>query len=219
MMEIKLFKKVLASNDALAESLRAVLDTHHILGINLMSAPGSGKTSLVEKTIDRLSLDKRIFVIEGDIKGDLDAQRITKKGVGCLQLNTQTECHLDAFMLSQAYPQIDLSQVDLLLVENVGNLVCPAEFNLGTHYNVMLLSTPEGSDKPEKYPLMFSKADILLINKVDLLPYVDFDFEKLQRALNRLKPTLPIVKLSCKTGEGIDAWLAWLNSKFPDTRR
>jgi hydrogenase nickel incorporation protein HypB len=219
MTEIRLLKKVLASNDALAEEHRALLDQHHILALNLMSGPGSGKTSLVEATIDRIRDRTRIFVIEGDIKGDLDARRVAKKGVGCLQINTQTECHLDAFMLSQAYPKIDLRQIDLLLIENVGNLVCPAEFNLGTHYNVMLLSTPEGSDKPEKYPLMFSKADILLINKIDLTPYVNFDFEGLARALKRLKPGLPIMKISCKTGEGLDEWLGWLSSKLQPKRR
>lgn len=219
MTELRLLKKVLASNDALAETFRKALDKNRVLALNIMSAPGSGKTALLEQTLDRLAPRTRIFVIEGDIKGDLDAQRIIRKGVGCLQVNTQTECHLDAFMLSQAYPQIDLTGIDLLFIENVGNLVCPAEFNLGTHYNVMILSTPEGSDKPEKYPLMFSKADILLINKIDLLPFVDFNFTNLQQALHRLKPALPIIKISCKTGEGIDEWLGWLESKLLEKRR
>lgn len=214
MTRLTVLKKVLASNDALATEHRALFDRHRVLGLNLMSAPGSGKTSLVERTVERLRERHRIFVIEGDIRGDLDARRVIDKKVDCLQINTQTGCHLDAFMLGQALPRIDLAGIDLLIVENVGNLVCPAEFQLGTHYNVVLLSTPEGSDKPEKYPLMFSRADVLLVNKIDLLPYVDFSFDTFEESLRRLKPDLPIITISCKTGEGIDRWLGWLESKL-----
>jgi hydrogenase nickel incorporation protein HypB len=214
MTEIKVLQKVLASNDALAQTHRKIFDQNSVIAINIMSAPGSGKTSLLEHTIDQLKKEKRIFVIEGDIKGDLDAKRLLKKGIDCFQINTQGQCHLDGFMLSQVMPKIDFKKIDLLFIENVGNLVCPAEFNLGTHYNVMVLSTPEGSDKPIKYPLMFSKADLLIINKIDLLPYVKFDFESLVKSLKKLNPKLTLIKLSCKTGEGIGEWVDWLRQKL-----
>ncbi len=214
MPEVKVLQKVLASNDALALTHRKIFDQYSIIAINIMSAPGSGKTSLLEKTFENIKNKKKFFVIEGDIKSDLDTKRILKKGVDCIQINTQGACHLDGFMLSQILPKIDLSKFDLLFIENVGNLVCPAEFDLGTHYNVMLLSTPEGSDKPIKYPLMFSKADLLIINKIDLLPFVQFDFDSLVKSLKKLYPKLDLIKLSCKTGDGINCWIKWLETKL-----
>ncbi len=214
MPEVKVLQKVLASNDALALTHRKIFDQYSIIAINIMSAPGSGKTSLLEKTFENIKNKKKFFVIEGDIKSDLDTKRILKKGVDCIQINTQGACHLDGFMLSQILPKIDLSKFDLLFIENVGNLVCPAEFDLGTHYNVMLLSTPEGSDKPIKYPLMFSKADLLIINKIDLLPFVQFDFDSLVKSLKKLYPKLDLIKLSCKTGDGINYWIKWLETKL-----
>jgi len=214
MPEVKVLQKVLASNNALALTHRKIFDQNSVTTINIMSAPGSGKTSLLEQTIERMKNNKRIFVIEGDIKGDLDAKRVLKMGVNCIQINTQGACHLDGFMLSQVLPKIDLRKIDLLFVENVGNLVCPAEFDLGTHYNVMILSTPEGSDKPIKYPLMFSKADLLIINKIDLLPYVQFDFDGLVKSLKKLNPKLNLIKLSCKSGNGINDWINWLETKL-----
>jgi len=224
---IAVFRKVLASNDALARAQREQLDAAGVLGINIMSAPGSGKTSLVERTVTALKRDYRIQVIEADIQGDLDARRVARLGVECVQINTQGDCHIDSLMLQSVLPQLlrssdfELRHSDfpkLLLVENVGNLVCPAEFQLPTHYNVTILSVPEGSDKPVKYPLMFLKSDILLINKVDLLPYVDFDFRQLGRALKRIKPELPILRISTKTGQGLDRWLFWLRAKLKTTR-
>ena len=215
MAQIKVLRKVLASNDALAQSHRKIFDQNSVTVINIMSAPGSGKTSLLEQTIERMKYDKKkIFIIEGDIKGDLDAQRVMKKGVNCIQINTQGACHLDSFMLSHVLPKIDWKKIDLLFIENVGNLVCPAEFDLGAHHNVMILSTPEGSDKPVKYPLMFSKTDLLIINKIDLLPYVKFDYNGLVESLKKLNPKLKLIKLSCNTGEGFKDWLFWLNSKL-----
>lgn len=210
-MRIKILEKVLATNDSLALAHRRLFDKNRVTAINIMSAPGSGKTSLIEKTLPLLK-NKRIFIIEGDIKGDLDAKRLSKLGAKCLQINTQSACHLDAFMLSQALPKIDLKKIDLLLIENVGNLVCPAEFNLGVHYNVMILSTPEGSDKPQKYPLMFSKSDLLIINKIDLLNFVDFNFLELKKSIKRINPKIKIIKLSCKTGQGIEEWISWLKN-------
>jgi hydrogenase nickel incorporation protein HypB len=214
MPKVKVLKKVLASNDALAQTNRKIFKANSLTTINLMSAPGSGKTSLLEQTVDRLKKKIKIFVIEGDIQGNLDAKRIIKKNIDCIQINTQGACHLDGFMLSQVLPKINLKQYNLLFVENVGNLVCPAEFDLGTDYNVMLLSTPEGSDKPIKYPLMFSKADLLIINKIDLLPYVQFDFDGVTQAIKKLNPKLKVIKISCKTDEGIEEWLDWLKNKM-----
>ncbi|MEO0072241.1 MAG: hydrogenase nickel incorporation protein HypB [candidate division WOR-3 bacterium] len=209
-MELKVLQRVMASNDAIANEYRTLLKKHHITMINFMSAPGSGKTSLLERTISEFKNRCRIAVVEGDIKGDLDAQRILRVGVPVYQINTEGACHLDAFMLSQVIPKIDLSSIDTLFIENVGNLVCPAEFYIGADYNVMLLSTPEGSDKPAKYPLMFSKADVLLVNKIDLIPYVNFDFTELTSSLQALKPELKIFKVSCKTGQGLSDWYQWL---------
>jgi hydrogenase nickel incorporation protein HypB len=219
MKRIKVFKPVLASNDALAEAQRKLLDAAGVVGINIMSAPGSGKTSLVERTVEALKSEYRIHVIEGDIKGDLDARRVAAKGVECIQINTQGDCHIDSLMLAQVLPLVDLKNLDLLIVENVGNLVCPAEFKLPTHFNVTLLSTPEGSDKPTKYPLMFARSDLLLVNKIDLLPYVTFDFKQMAQAIKRIKPKLPIYRVSTKTGEGLEQWLEWLSKKLGSGRR
>jgi hydrogenase nickel incorporation protein HypB len=214
MAEIKLMRRVLASNDALVAAQRQLLDRHGVLGINIMSGPGAGKTTLVERTAEALGRKYRIQVIEGDIQGDLDARRVTAKGVGCVQINTQGACHLDGLMLGPAIEGIDFAKLDLLLIENVGNLVCPAEFALPAHHNVTVISTPEGSDKPVKYPLMFSKSDALVINKLDLLPYVDFDMPALKRVARKLKPGIAFIEMSARTGEGVDKWVAWLEEKL-----
>jgi hydrogenase nickel incorporation protein HypB len=214
-------RRVLASNDALAAAQLKELDRHGVLGINLMSGPGAGKTSLVERTAEALGRKYRIQVIEGDIQGDLDARRVAAKGVRCVQINTQGACHLDGLMLGPAMGEIDFAKLDLLLIENVGNLVCPAEFALPAHYNVTVISTPEGSDKPVKYPLMFSKSDVLIINKMDLLPYVDFDLPALKKVVRKLKPGITFIEMSAKTGDGVDKWVTWLEQKLRarDNRR
>jgi hydrogenase nickel incorporation protein HypB len=219
MPEIKLMRRVLASNDALAEAQRKELDRHGVLGVNIMSGPGAGKTSLVERTADALSGKYRIQVIEGDIQGDLDARRVAAKGVRCIQINTQGACHLDGLMLGPAMGEIDFADLDLLLIENVGNLVCPAEFMLPVHYNVTVISTPEGSDKPVKYPLMFSKSDVIVINKIDLLPHVDFDVAALKKAVRKLRPGITFIEMSAKTGKGVDKWVAWLEKRLSDRRK
>ncbi|MBS4015280.1 MAG: hydrogenase nickel incorporation protein HypB [Candidatus Latescibacteria bacterium] len=216
-MRIQVLNRVLASNDALANEYRKEFDKNKITAINIMSAPGSGKTALLEQTLKEIKNKINTFVIEGDIKGDLDAQRVAKAGGRVYQINTDGACHLDAFMISQVLPKIKTKKIDLLFIENVGNLVCPAEFYIGAHYNVMLLSTPEGADKPVKYPLMFSKADLLIINKIDLLPYVNFDFKSLEKSLKTIKPSLDLLKISCKTGEGLTDWYQWLASHLPQT--
>ncbi len=219
MAEIRLMQRILASNDALAEEQLNLLNRHRVLSINIMSGPGAGKTSLIERTVQRLKDRYRIWVIEGDIQGDLDARRVAAQGVNCTQLNTQGACHLDGMMLAPAFNTIDLRNLDLLLIENVGNLVCPAEFRLPAHYNVTIISTPEGSDKPEKYPLMFSRSDVIIINKIDLLPHVDFNVEQFSRAVRKLKPRVPIIQLSCRTGEGLKGWLDWLEAAGKKFRR
>lgn len=219
MAEIKLMRRVLASNDALVAAQRELLDRHGVLGINIMSGPGAGKTSLVERTAEALGRKYRMQVIEGDIQGDLDARRVTAKGVNCVQINTQGACHLAGLMLGPAIAGIDFAKLDLLLIENVGNLVCPAEFALPAHYNVTVISTPEGSDKPVKYPLMFSKSDALVINKLDLLPYVDFDLAALKKAVRKLRPGITFIEMSARTGEGVDKWVAWLEEKLLSRRK
>jgi len=219
MPKIELMRRVLASNDALAAAQRKELDRHGALGINIMSGPGAGKTSLVERTAEGLGRKYRIQVIEGDIQGDLDARRVTAKGVGCVQINTQGACHLDGMMLGPAMAEIDFGGLDLLIIENVGNLVCPAEFVLPVHYSVTVISTPEGSDKPVKYPLMFSKSDVIVINKLDLLPHVDFDLPALKKAVRKLKPGITFIELSARTGVGVDKWVAWLEQKLRAHRK
>ncbi len=218
MSEIRLMKQVLASNDALAREQLALLDRHGVLGVNMMSGPGAGKTSLIERTVEALGRKLRIYVIEGDIQGSLDAERVAAKGAPVTQLNTQGACHLDAMMLAAALPGIDFAHLDLLIIENVGNLVCPAEFALPAHYNVTLLSTPEGSDKPAKYPLMFTKSDVIVVNKMDLLEHVSFDVDGFERSVRRLKPDVPILRLSTKTGDGLDKWLGWLEAKVSERK-
>ncbi len=214
MAEIPVMRRVLASNDALAARQLEELNRHKVVSVNIMSGPGAGKTTLVERTIEALGRTVRIHVIEGDIQGDLDAQRVITRGAACTQINTQGACHLDALMLEPALAGIDFADVDLLLIENIGNLVCPAEFTLPAHANVTLVSTPEGSDKPAKYPLMFSKSDLVVITKIDLLPYVDFDADAVKTSVHRLKPVLPIIELSCRTGAGLDRWLDWLEDQL-----
>ncbi len=219
MPKIELMRRVLASNDALAAAQRERLDRHGVLGINIMSGPGAGKTSLVERTAEALGSKYRMQVIEGDIQGDLDACRVAAKGVRVIQINTQGACHLDGLMLGPAMEQIDFQDLDLLIIENVGNLVCPAEFALPAHFNVTVISTPEGSDKPVKYPLMFSKSDVVVINKMDLLPHVDFDLAALKKAVRKLRPAITFIEMSAKTGNGVDKWVAWLERKLGGRRK
>ena len=209
-MKISVVRNILEANDRIAQQNRDLFDEYGLFVINLMSSPGAGKTSLLERTIDVLKDRFKIGVIEGDIQSSQDAERIASKGVPAVQINTDGACHLDGNMIRDALPEFDLSQLDLLMVENVGNLVCPAEFNMGEDHKVMILSVAEGDDKPEKYPLMFHESSVLLINKVDLLPHVDCDIEKIKEVSLRIHPDLTIFEISCKTGEGIDQWAKWL---------
>jgi hydrogenase nickel incorporation protein HypB len=201
---------ILGANEEKAKKNRKLLDKHHNLLINIMSSPGAGKTSLIIQTINRFKDKIRIAVIEGDIASTIDADKISKQDIPVIQINTAGACHLDANMIEKALDKLALEQNDLVIIENVGNLVCPAEFALGAHKNIMLLSVPEGDDKPHKYPLMFTEADMVLINKIDVLPYFDFDVNAFSDAVSGLNPSAGILPVSAKTGEGLKPWFSWL---------
>lgn len=208
---VPVVEKILSANDRLAAENRALLEAAGVKAINIMASPGAGKTSLIEQTIKRLLPSMRLAVIDGDIATSLDADRAQAAGAIAIQVNTGGECHLDAYMVNSALRQLDLAGIDLLIVENVGNLVCPASFQLGTHKNVLVASVPEGDDKPYKYPGMYRGVDALVINKIDLLPYLTFDMAYFRRGIAMLNPGLVTFPLSCQTGEGLDAWIAWLS--------
>ena len=221
-MEIKVLtikENILDTNTENARRNQSRLDEHGILTVNVMSSPGAGKTSLILQTIDRLRTKTRVAVIEGDIASSLDAEMIYDKGAPVVQINTAGGCHLDSNMAEKALDNLSLEEIDLLIIENVGNLICPAEFDLGEHKKVMLLSTPEGSDKPYKYPLMFIEADVVLVNKVDLLPHLDFDIGAFNKAVTGLNPNTKIFNVSCKTGEGLEAWLSWLQNEIKQMKK
>ena len=213
-MEIKVLKDILGANEQIAKGNRELLDSHGIFAVNLMSSPGAGKTSLILETIKRLKGKVKIGVIEGDVSSSLDAEKVGKEGVPVIQINTGGECHLDANMLSNALSHLPLQDIKLLFIENVGNLICPAEFALGEHKKVLISSLPEGDDKPFKYPLMFHIADIVLINKIDLLPYLNFNIEAFSRAIKGINEKVEIFPLSCANGQGIEKWVSWLLSQI-----
>lgn len=209
-MKIKVVTKILEANDRIAEENRKTFKDSGVFVINLMGTPGAGKTSLLEKTISGLNGRIKVAVIEGDIAGMDDALRIHSLSVPVVQINTGGACHLDANMISSAISDITLKGLDLLIIENVGNLVCPAEFNVGEDIKVMVLGITEGHDKPLKYPLMFKESSVLILNKIDLLPYVDSDIERIKKDALSLNPKLKIFEVSCKTGQGIDKWTEWV---------
>jgi hydrogenase nickel incorporation protein HypB len=213
-VKVSVVKNVLDANDRIAAQNRELFDKNKVYVINLMSSPGAGKTSLVERTILALRDKYRIGVIEGDIQDTYDADRIAKLNIPVVQINTGGACHIDGNMIREALPIFDLSKTDLLIVENVGNLVCPAEFKIGENVKIMLLSTPEGADKPAKYPLMFQESAALLINKIDLMPYVDFDLGKAKHDALSLHKDLKIFEVSCKAATGLDGWIAWLTERI-----
>ncbi|MEZ4666367.1 MAG: hydrogenase nickel incorporation protein HypB [Anaerolineae bacterium] len=219
MTRIPVVEKILGANDRLAEENRARLDTAGVYAINLMASPGAGKTSLIEQTVRQLSGQLRLGVIDGDIATSLDAERAERAGALSVQINTGGDCHLDAVMVHSALSELPLSDIDLLIVENVGNLICPANFQLGTHKSVLIASVPEGDDKPYKYPGIYRGVDALVINKIDLLPYVTYDLAYFQRGVEILNPGLKIFPISCRTGEGIDIWLSWIKEMVTTFQR
>lgn len=210
---IPVIRNILEANDRLAAQLRKIYVDHGLLVLNLMSSPGAGKTSLLERTLTDLRETLRMAVIEGDLQTNNDAMRVAATGAAVVQINTDGGCHLDSSMILEALKQMDLTELDVLFIENVGNLVCPAEFDLGEAAKVTLLSVTEGDDKPEKYPLMFAQSKVLLLNKVDLLPYVDFSLEKAARFARALNPEILIFPVSCRTGEGLEPWYNWLRTE------
>lgn len=205
-------RKVLERNDALAAGNRLALARHGIFAINLVSSPGAGKTSLLERTIETLRGALRLAVVEGDVQTDLDAQRVARYGVPVVQIVTNGGCHLEARLVQDALAQLDLDGTDVLVIENVGNLVCPANFDLGEAMKVVVLSTTEGDDKPLKYPAMFQRASVLVINKIDLVPYTNADVAVMRRNALAVNPGLAIFETSCRTGQGLDAWTGWLRA-------
>lgn len=217
-MKVKVLQNILDANTQMAQKNQRLLDNHRILALNIMSSPGAGKTSLILKTIARLKDKTRIAVIEGDIASTIDADRISAQGVAVVQINTGGGCHLDANMVENALNNLKLNEIDLLFIENVGNLVCPAAFRLGEHKRVVLLSVPEGDDKPIKYPMMFAESEAVVINKTDLLPLLDFDLEAFKRKVIGLNPDVEIFQLSAKTGQGLDPWLSWLEAELKSLR-
>ncbi len=214
MSQIKVVKNILDANNRIANENRNLFNDKNIFVINLMSSPGAGKTSFLMKTIPELKKKYRVGVIEGDIQNTYDAEQISKLNVPVVQINTGGACHIDGNMVKEALPDLPLDEIDILIVENVGNLVCPAEFNIGEDLKIMMLSVTEGDDKPLKYPLMFHVSNAMIINKIDLLPYVDFNMEKAINDALKINQKLEIFKVSCKTGEGLDDFLNWLYEKI-----
>ncbi len=214
---VEIIEKILNANDEIALSNKAMLDSSQIFAINVMASPGSGKTSLILRTIESLSPEYRIGVIEGDTAPvTIDADKVHEKGIPVTQINTGGDCHLDALMVKKGLNQLDLTDIDLLIIENVGNLVCPAAFQLGTHASVVIASTPEGDDKPYKYPGIYRGIDCLVLNKIDLLPHLDFNYDYFEKGLRALNDDLQIFSLSCKTGEGMENWINWLKTRIPE---
>lgn len=213
---IEIKESVFADNDRQADALRRELKSDKVFLMNLMSSPGSGKTTVLGRTIDGLKDRLRIGVMEADIDSDVDSRTIAETGVKAIQLHTGGMCHLDAEMTRQGLEALDVRDLDLAILENVGNLVCPAEFDTGASANVMILSVPEGHDKPLKYPLMFRVCDAVLINKIDVLPYFDFDMERVEEYIHMRNPDAKIFPVSAKTGEGMAAWTDWLEARVRD---
>jgi len=213
-MKIDVVKHVLDANDRIAMENRNLFDKTRTYVMNLMSSPGAGKTTLVEKTIEALRDKYAIAVIEGDVQSTCDADRIARLDIPVVQINTGGACHIDGSMVCEAFPSLDLEKTDLLIVENVGNLVCPAEFKVGENVKVMILSTPEGADKPSKYPLMFQESAVMIINKVDLIPHVDFDIEQARKDALVINKDLKIFEVSCKTSSGLSNWFQWLDDQI-----
>ncbi len=211
---IPIVENILNANEQIAQANRDALNESGVFSINLMASPGAGKTSLIEQTLKRIGSDVKVAAIDGDIATSIDADRAAAAGATAVQINTGGECHLDAVMLQGALKQLQLAQFDLLMVENVGNLICPANFQLGTHKNVLIASVPEGDDKPYKYPGMYRGVDALIINKTDLLPYISFNMDYFSRGVQLLNPQLVTFPLSCSTGEGFDTWIQWLLEKI-----
>ena len=217
--KVQIVEKILDANDQMALENQQVFNLENILAINIMASPGAGKTSLILRTIEGLSSQYKIAVIEGDTAPvTIDADKINARGIPVTQINTGGDCHLDALMVRRGMQALNLKGIDLVIIENVGNLVCPAAFKLGSHMNVVIASIPEGDDKPYKYPNIYRGIQCLVLNKTDLLPYVDFNLDYFKQGIRILNPSADILPLSSKTGEGMEAWLAWLRAKIDEKK-
>ncbi len=210
---VEVVENILSANERLAQANRELLDETRTFAINFMASPGAGKTSVILRLIQALQKDYRLAGIDGDIATTLDSDRLAAMGIPAVQINTGGTCHLDAVMLQNALPKIDLAHTDVLIIENVGNLICPANFKLGNHLNVLVASVPEGDDKPYKYPPMYRGVQGLVLNKIDLLPYFDFDMDYFRKGVEALNPGLAFFPVSAKTGEGMDAFIAWIREQ------
>ncbi|MCB8982664.1 MAG: hydrogenase nickel incorporation protein HypB [Ardenticatenaceae bacterium] len=216
---VPVVQEIMSANDSLAAQNRAKLDAAQVVGMNIMASPGAGKTSTILRTIEALAADYRLGVVEGDTANvTIDADKVLAAGMPAVQINTGGNCHLDAVMLSGALAQMPLDEIELLIVENVGNLICPASFTLGTHFNVVIASVPEGDDKPYKYPNIYRGIDALILNKMDLLPYIDFDLAYFRQGIEILNPEAAFFPISCKTGEGVAEWIEWLKVRMASLR-
>ena len=216
---IPVVENILSANDRMAARNRETLDQADVYSINIMASPGAGKTSLILKTLESLNGRLKLGVVEGDLATSIDAEKAAAAGLPAVQINTGGECHLDAAMLADALPTLPLNNIDLVLVENVGNLVCPANFQIGTHLNVLIASIPEGDDKPYKYPGMYRGVQVLIINKIDLLPYVPFNMEYFKRGVEILNPGVVTFAVSSKTGEGMQEWTDWLVAQVKNVKQ
>jgi hydrogenase nickel incorporation protein HypB len=211
--ELPVVEKILSANDLVALENQKLLDEKGVVAVNVMASPGAGKTSLILRAIEALKGTLRVGVIEGDVAGRVDAEKVAETGTPVVQINTGGGCHLDAPQVQGALRQLPLDEIDLLFIENVGNLICPTGFALGEHVNMMIAHVAEGHDKPIKYPGMFTVVDAVVLNKTDLMPYLDFDSEQFRTAVRALNAEAPLFEVSCKTGEGLDAWLEWLSKQ------
>ncbi|HSM25472.1 MAG TPA: hydrogenase nickel incorporation protein HypB [Anaerolineaceae bacterium] len=218
--KVQVIEKIFEANDQLASQIQTTLSDSGIFSINIMASPGAGKTSVILKTIEKLSTQMRIGVIEGDTAPvTIDSDKVSALGLPVVQINTGGQCHLDAVMIDRALSHLDHKDLDLIIVENVGNLICPAAFKIGTHANVVISSIPEGDDKPYKYTNIYRGIDVLLINKMDLLPYIDFRMDYFQQGVEILNPGLTTFKLSCKTEEGFEPWIEWLTKQVKEFKQ
>ena len=213
-MKVNLREDVLKDHNVVAKVNREIFKKNNTLVINLMSSPGAGKTTLLEETVKALVNKFTIAVIEGDLATDRDAQRLRLLGIKTVQINTVGGCHLDARMIAKVLPEFELNQIDILFIENIGNLVCPSGYDLGQDYKVVVLSVPEGNDKIPKYPVMFRRTDLTIINKIDLLPYVSFSIEEAKKDLASINPQAQLLELSAQTGEGIEDWINWIKDAY-----
>ena len=209
-MEIKVMKNILDRNQNKADEVRKLLGSKNVVMINLISSPGAGKTTLLEQTLGRLGKKFRFGVIEGDVTTDRDAQRLKRFDIPIVLINTEGGCHLDSHSISKALTAFNLENIDILFVENVGNLICPSQFDLGENFKVAVISTAEGDDKPAKYPMLFRESEAVLLNKIDLLPYTNFNLGNFRSDLEKINPHVPVIQLSCTRGDGLEDWLRWL---------